>query len=59
MLAMIIGPLLGIAAVEHDVALGPGDEEGRDGIGADVVEIAGDAERLGGPRSTAVHGGLP
>ena len=38
----------GIAAVEHDVALGPGDEEGRDVVRADVVEVAGDAERFGG-----------
>ena len=37
----------GIAAVEHDVALGPGDEERRDVVRADVVEIAGDAERFG------------
>jgi hypothetical protein len=38
----------GITAVEHDVARGPGDEEGRDVVGADLVEIAGDAERFGG-----------
>ena len=38
----------GIATVEHDVALGPGDEEGRDVVRADVVEVAGDAERFGG-----------
>ena len=37
----------GIAGVEHDVALGPGDEEGRDVVRADVVEVAGDAERFG------------
>jgi hypothetical protein len=37
-----------IAAIEHDVPLGSGDEEGRDGVRADVVEIAGDAERFGG-----------
>ena len=48
MLAMIIGAVRGIAAVEHDVALGPGDEEGRDVVRADVVEVAGDAERFGG-----------
>src|SRR6185503_16356141 len=41
----------GIAAVEHDVALGPGDEEGR-GVGrAHIVEVAGDAERFGWPLS--------
>ena len=38
----------GIAGVEHDVALGPGDEEGGDIVRADVVEVAGDAERFGG-----------
>jgi hypothetical protein len=37
----------GIAAVEHDVALGPGDEEGRDVVRADIVEVAGYAERFG------------
>jgi hypothetical protein len=37
----------GIAAVEHDVALRPGDEEGRDIVRADVVQVAGDAERFG------------
>ena len=30
------------------MALGPGDEEGRDVVRADVVEVAGDAERFGG-----------
>ena len=49
----------GIAAVEHDVALGPGDEEGRDVVRADVVEIAGDAERFGGLLPVAVCVGLP
>jgi hypothetical protein len=29
------------------VALGPGNEEGRDVVRADVVEVAGDAERFG------------
>ena len=29
------------------MAFGPGDEEGRDVIGADIVEVAGDAERFG------------
>ena len=39
----------GIAAIEHDMALGPSDEKGR-GIGrANVVEVASDAERFGGP----------
>ena len=39
----------GIAAIEHDVALGPGDEEGRGIRRANVVQVAGDAERFGGP----------
>jgi hypothetical protein len=37
-----------IAAVEHDMALGPGDEEGRGIVRADVVQVPGDAERFGG-----------
>jgi hypothetical protein len=44
----------GIAAVEHDVALRRGDEEGRDVVRADVVEIAGDAERFSGLLPAAV-----
>src|SRR3954453_12659809 len=36
----------GIAAIEHDVPRGPGDEERRDIIRADVVQIARDAERF-------------
>src|SRR6185503_257658 len=39
----------GITAIEHDVALGPGDEEGG-GVGRPhVVQVAGDAERFGRP----------
>ena len=49
----------GITAVDQDVTLGPGDEEGRDVVRADVVEIAGDAERLGGLLSTSVPSRLP
>jgi hypothetical protein len=30
------------------VALGPGDEEGRNVVGPHVVQVAGDAKRLGG-----------
>ena len=37
-----------IAAIEHDVTLGPGDEEGRGIRRANVVQVAGDAERFGG-----------
>ena len=37
----------GIAAIEHDVALGPGDEEGRGICRPNVVQVAGDAERFG------------
>ena len=36
----------GIAAIEHDVPCGTGDEEGGDIVRADVIQIAGDAERL-------------
>ena len=39
----------GIAGVEHDVAFGPSDEEGGNFGGADVVEIARNAERFRGP----------
>ncbi len=45
----------GIAAVEHDVAFGPGDEEGRGIRRANVVQVAGDAERLGGPLPAALR----
>jgi hypothetical protein len=41
------------------VALGPGDEEGRDIGGADVIEVAGDAERFGGPLSANLSGVPP
>src|SRR5688572_5689096 len=44
-------PVVGVRlrVQEHsDVAFGSGDEEGRDVVCADVVEIAGDAEGLGG-----------
>jgi hypothetical protein len=37
--------------VEHDVALGPGDEESRDVGRPNVVEVASYAERFGGPLS--------
>src|SRR5688572_7317850 len=39
----------GIAAIEHDVALGPSDKEGRSIGRADVIQVAGDAERFGRP----------
>ena len=48
MLAMIIGAVVGIAAIEHDVARRPGDEEGRGIRRANIVQVAGDAERFGG-----------
>ena len=50
----------GIASVEQDMALGPGDEEGRDVVCANVVEVACDAERRGGllPASLCRHAGL-
>src|SRR5262245_11132320 len=38
----------GIAAVEHDVAFGSSDEEGRGIRCANVAEVAGDAERFSG-----------
>lgn len=44
----------GISAVEHDVAFRSGDEESRDIRGADVVEVAGDAERFRWPLSAAL-----
>jgi hypothetical protein len=47
MLAMMSGGVPGITAVDQYVALGPGDQERRHVVGADVVEIPGDAERLG------------
>ena len=37
-----------IPPVDHHVALGTGQEEGGDVVGADIVEVAGDAEWLGG-----------
>jgi hypothetical protein len=37
------------SAIEHDVALGPGDEESRGIRRANIVQVAGDAERFGGP----------
>ncbi len=41
------------------MALGSGDEERRHSIGADVVEVVGNAKRLGGSGAVAVHGRLP
>ena len=49
----------GIAGVEHDVALGSGDEEGGDVARADVVEVAGDAERFGRPLASDFRGVQP
>src|SRR5260370_24240317 len=39
----------GIAAIEHDVALGSCDQEGRGIACAHVVQVTSDAERFGGP----------
>ena len=36
-----------VATVDQDMTLWPGDQERRDIIGADVVEVAGDPEWLG------------
>jgi hypothetical protein len=44
---------LGVAAVDQDVARGPGEQERRDAGGADVVQVAGDPERLVGDRAVA------
>jgi len=44
----------GIAAVDQDVALGPGEQERSDVVGTDVIEVPGDAERFGGLLSTVV-----
>jgi hypothetical protein len=46
MLAIIIGAVRD-SFVEHDVALGSGDEEGRTVLRADVIEVTGYAERFG------------
>jgi hypothetical protein len=37
-----------VACIEHDVALRPGDEEGRDVVRPNVVEVASYAKRFGG-----------
>lgn len=37
----------GVPAVDEDVALRPGEQQRRDVVGADVVEVAGNAERFG------------
>jgi hypothetical protein len=37
-----------IAAIEHDVALGAGQEKRGDVVGTDVIEVAGNAKRFDG-----------
>ncbi len=49
----------GIAAVYQDVTLGSGDEEGRYVVGADILQISGDAERLGRLLAASVRICLP
>jgi hypothetical protein len=50
---------LGVAAVDEDVALGTGDQEGGDAGGADIIEVAGDAKRFVGNGAVAADGGTP
>ena len=40
---------LGKAGIDEDMALRRGDEETREAMCADEIEVVGDAERFGGP----------